>query len=226
MSHKIFTGKRSHKIADRPHIAEDIERIASKNAVKALANIHKELGICKETLNYWIRHNQDIIKAYEKGMLAWWDHICKVMVDSYAEGMSDHEVAKRIGISAETFSQWHKHGVNKQFCDAYKLGRTLCRAWWDQKGRENLVAKNFNASVYIWSMKMRFGLFDDLLIPDFQKEKTGDVNTETEVQSIEVRLKKIITHEIKGTKEEDEPRSLEGPGEKEDSGESESSDMG
>lgn len=63
-------------------------------------------------------------------------------------------------------------------------------------------------------MKVNFGMFDNLMIQEFEKDRADKSDTDIETQSIEIRLKKMITREIRS--DQNEPLQLEGPGKKED----------
>ena len=209
--------KRMHTLVDEPWLPDYIREKTSEAMIKAIPNMAKELKVDRRIIWRWMNERPELLKAYKQGVHEWWEKIFGIMLECYDKGMSDHEVAREIGISYECYQQWISEGVNEAFIQAYQLGRTFSRAWWDKQGRENLSARNFNASIYIWSMKMRFGLFDQLMIPGFEKDYTDLDTQDRSVQSIEVRLKKIISHEIKeGKTDAGSHKVLDDPGEEQD----------
>jgi len=211
-----------HKYSERNSIAGQywmpakVKKLVEQHGLKSIPEIAKELSVTVNCVEKWLTQRPDFIEAYKEGVYLFWERIAGIMHDCYSKGYSDHEVSKEIGISRKTYWDWHKTRVNETFVEAYESGRTLTRAWWDQQGRENIANRKINAPVYIWLMKIHFNLFDPLVISEYEKNTNNETESETEVQSTEIRLKRIITREIKGGKSG--PELLEEFGEEEDPG--------
>jgi len=74
------------------------------------------------------------------------------------EGGSDVEVRAALGISQDLWERFNKE--IQVFSLTVKRGNDLCRAWWLEKGRENLENKQFSAVLWYMNMKNRFGWRD------------------------------------------------------------------
>lgn len=64
------------------------------------------------------------------------------------------------GASKETIYAWARE--NKAFLDAKKVGEAYARIWWERMAKAGMAGKikGFNATVWIFSMKNRFGWRD------------------------------------------------------------------
>jgi hypothetical protein len=91
-------------------------------------------------------------------------------------GASKVEVAVELGISRDTFYRWEKEHV--EFSDTIKEGAWISQAWWEKQGRENLMNKGFNNTLWYMNMKNRFGWTDsprpDDEIAKLEWEKSRD----------------------------------------------------
>lgn len=83
-----------------------------------------------------------------------WDELLEL----YAEGASDIEIARALGITAARFYNLIEEVPS--FANFVERGRTLAQAWWYSAGRKNLFTKEFNTTLYNFNMKNRFGWAD------------------------------------------------------------------
>ena len=76
-----------------------------------------------------------------------------------SKGYSKEACAGLFGISKQTFYNWaSKH---PEFLDAIKRGETASLLYWERTGLEGVQSGNkFNATVWIFNMKNRFGWRD------------------------------------------------------------------
>ncbi len=79
------------------------------------------------------------------------ESMCDVVLTEMITGKFMCQVCAKIFISHDTFNAWCRK--NKDFSAAYKLGRSLCTAYWSQVGIDNLHSKSFNTK--IWDRFMR-----------------------------------------------------------------------
>lgn len=83
-----------------------------------------------------------------------WDQI----KDAYANGASDVEIARLMGLSESEFYEYETE--HPAFATFLAKGRTLSKAWWYELHRTNVRNKEFNTSLYNFVMKNRFGWAD------------------------------------------------------------------
>jgi len=80
--------------------------------------------------------------------------ICEDVLEYMRQGDSKVAVAAKIGISRETLYDWAR--THKDFSDTIKRGVELSQAWWEDLGKELVLAGQGNATAWIYNMKCRF----------------------------------------------------------------------
>ena len=86
--------------------------------------------------------------------------LCKDLIEHMKEGLSFEAFAGKHRVSKDTMYVWlNKH---PEFANAKNIGTDLCRLFWEKTGRAGVLGKipNFNATVWIFNMKNRFGWRD------------------------------------------------------------------
>jgi hypothetical protein len=88
-----------------------------------------------------------------------------------ADGYSFEAFAGHIGVCHDTLNEWAK--VHPEFSVAKNVAISASRKWWDQVGRAGMTGKikGFNATVWVFSMKNRFG-WRDMVDMKSQEKKT------------------------------------------------------
>lgn len=96
---------------------------------------------------------------------------CDALVDHMASGLSFESFAGVIGVTRSTVYEWVK--AQPSFSDAKKLGESLALLWWEKISRSAVLGEidGFNATVFVFSMKNRFGWRDRV-------ENTGHITVE------------------------------------------------
>ena len=74
------------------------------------------------------------------------------------QGYSKQATAGALGISVRTFYQWLED--HPQFSQAVEQGEAGSQKWWEDRGRESCAGDSFNATVWVMTMKNRFGWRD------------------------------------------------------------------
>jgi hypothetical protein len=85
---------------------------------------------------------------------------CDAVIKHCAKGLSFECFAAQCHVSKETIYTWtEKH---KEFLDAKKKGEAKCQEYWEKLGLAGTVGKlkGFNAAMWIFNMKNRFGWTD------------------------------------------------------------------
>lgn len=80
------------------------------------------------------------------------------VVRAYETGSSDVEVAALLNVTMGEFEEIYK--TNESFQRLVDLGRLKSKAWWYSQARINIKNKLFNAQVYNFYMKNRYGWAD------------------------------------------------------------------
>lgn len=82
-----------------------------------------------------------------------------MLIEHMSSGLSFESFAGVIGVDRDTLYEWVK--VNKDFSDAKKKGSSASELKWEKIGLEGLYMGGkdtpFNAAVWIFNMKNRFG---------------------------------------------------------------------
>lgn len=99
------------------------------------------------------------------------------VVNLYAEGGSDVEVATLLGLSEKKFYELVEE--NPKFAEVVERGRTMSQSWWYRMGRQGLFADKFNSGLYNFQMKNRYGWAD--------KVETGDKGASMAINADEAK---------------------------------------
>lgn len=94
------------------------------------------------------------------------------LLTEYELGASDVEIAVILGITLNRFMQLEQE--NPAFAEFVERGRTLSRAYWYKVGRTALFDKNMNTSLYVFTMKNRFGWADKVETNDTSDKESVD----------------------------------------------------
>lgn len=98
------------------------------------------------------------------------DRFCEMLVDHMSRGYSIEAFAGEIGFSRSTIYNW----LDKypKFKKAKEQGETKSQLHWEKLGMAGLTGKlkNFNATIWIFSMKNRFGWRDK---QDIEQNSSG-----------------------------------------------------
>jgi transposase-like protein len=82
-------------------------------------------------------------------------------LDLMRNGASLREVAADLDISFETLNAWRNDRQHPEFAEALDEGIALAQAWWEKLGRAGAAGKvDINATIWIFTMKSRFGYRD------------------------------------------------------------------
>lgn len=85
------------------------------------------------------------------------------IIKMYSEGASDVEVIAYLIKQFGSFSKdlfYRLLNEDEAFSSTIKKGRTLCEAWWIERGRTELKNNTFNYTGWYMQMKNRFGWKD------------------------------------------------------------------
>lgn len=86
---------------------------------------------------------------------------CQEIIDFMSKGYSATAFAAKIGVHIDTIQEWKN--THAEFSAAYKKAHAAAQFFWENKGLENLITdgkEKFNAAVWIFWMKARFGWRD------------------------------------------------------------------
>lgn len=85
---------------------------------------------------------------------------CEKLVEHMSAGYAFESFSATIGVHRDTLYEWEK--VHPEFSEAKKKGTEASFLWWEKLGMAGAVGKvkNFNAAVWIFSMKNKFGYRD------------------------------------------------------------------
>jgi hypothetical protein len=76
-------------------------------------------------------------------------------MELYKEGAGDVEIADHLGLTLKAFRDLCD--TRPEFREFVERGSTVAQAWWWRQGRKNLAAKGFNATMWAFNMKNRYG---------------------------------------------------------------------
>jgi hypothetical protein len=100
---------------------------------------------------------------------------CERAMELGRTGASKVEIAVELDVDRKSLDRWAE--AHPEFCRALTRAIELSQVWWERKGRENLEADRFQASMWSRSMAARF--------PDDWREKQDiDMNAKVAVTEI------------------------------------------
>ena len=95
---------------------------------------------------------------------------CKMLIDHMAQGYSFESFAGLIKTSRQTIYTWTKD--YRPFLDAKREGTQQAMLWWERMAMAGMAGKikGFNSTVWVFSMKNRFGWRDKMSIDTEQED--------------------------------------------------------
>lgn len=113
----------------------------------------------------------------------------KQVVDMYAEGRSDAEVAAELKITIKDY--YKQIGESATFAQLVEFGRTLSQAFWESQYRKNLGNKNFNTALLNFYMKNKYGWADKT------ETTNSNENVNTDLDSLRTQVNAQVERFIK-----------------------------
>lgn len=100
------------------------------------------------------------------------EEYCQMLIDHMASGLSFESFAAVIDVNDDTLSEWAK--VHPKFSDAKKTAFSKSLLFWEKLGLNNIHnvslpnkgSKSLNSTIWIFTMKNRFGWRDKKEIID------------------------------------------------------------
>ena len=122
---------------------------------------------------------------------------CQKLVDFMAQGYSFEAFAGHVSVDRDTIYEWAN--VHKEFSDAKKEAFSKSREFWEQIALKNLhlphQGGSFNATVWIFNMKNRFGWKDNIELKqtdDKEKFKSESDLEKLDTNQLTEEYKKFI----------------------------------
>ena len=101
---------------------------------------------------------------------------CDRVIELGREGCSKAQMAARLDVCCNTLDNWAAD--HPDFLRALTRARDLAKAWWEDKGQDNLTAQSFQTGLWSRSMAARFP-------DDYTERQKRDVTANVTVQSHE-----------------------------------------
>ena len=122
---------------------------------------------------------------------------CDLLVNWMAGGLSFESFGSEVDASKQTLYTWTtKH---PEFLDAKRVGTTKGQAFWEKLGRQAVVGKipGFNATVWIFSMKNRFGWRDkqDIVTRDDTIKNVDEMDDQEIEERLDMAIKVVEKNE-------------------------------
>lgn len=97
---------------------------------------------------------------------------CELLIQHRKEGLSFESFGAVAGVCRHTLYEWAKN--HQDFADAKKIAEQECLMFWEKSGVRGMnMGKDFNAPVWIFSMKNRF--------PDLWRDKIENEQPQTTI---------------------------------------------
>lgn len=116
----------------------------------------------------------------------------KEIVEYYRQGYSDTEVAAAMNITIKHFNAML--GENPTFSKLVEFGRTLSKAHWEGLARKNVTNKQFNAGLYSFYMKNKFGWADK--IETSNTNENTNLSDDQLLEEIQRKIKRLNNPEL------------------------------
>lgn len=153
--------------------------------------------ICRDDEKIVRMREKALVKKRAAGLLDYKNkkyepEMCAKLIDMMSEGSSRLEVAVELGVVQVTLDKWERE--NPEFAEAMHLGEEACQAWWEKKGRDNLIShgkEKFNTTLWTSFMKNKFGWTDRV---DQSIEQTKKAVLEIEDKRQEIERANAIKH--------------------------------
>ncbi len=113
----------------------------------------------------------------------------KEIVELYAQGYSDAEVAAEMKITIKEY--YSQISDNATFAKLVEFGRTLSQAFWEGAARKNLANKQFNTPLWSFYMKNKFNWADKT------ESKVDAENTNYDIDTLRARVAKELAEHLK-----------------------------
>jgi|SRR5215217_441987 len=99
---------------------------------------------------------------------------CKDIIDHMAKGKSLVQFAASIEVSKETVYAWARE--NKEFSDAFYIGRSKCEAFWEKIVQSKTIKKLPGSDgVLLFYMKNRFKWSENQKLDEIEDDKENQV---------------------------------------------------
>ena len=118
---------------------------------------------------------------------------CQQLIDFMSDGFSLEAFAGKVSVTKDTVYQWRDK--YPEFSDSIKVGFAKCRVFWEDMGKKGLFTdkeEKFNATVWIFNMKNRFGWRDQQSV-----ELSGPGGGPVQTMSIKPELLALTDEELK-----------------------------
>lgn len=102
----------------------------------------------------------DLVAHPKKGEEKWKPELCEKLVDHLEQGFSLESFGAIANCHSDMLYKWRKK--YPEFDEACRVGQAKGRYFWEKMGQEGAqgLIKNFSATVWIFTMKCRFGYRD------------------------------------------------------------------
>lgn len=94
---------------------------------------------------------------WRKGTARYDPSVCEKVVQFMKKGYGQDVISAHLGVSTRVFHGWMER--HRDFRDAVEEGKRYSQLWWETQGIKAVQGqiKGFNASVWIFCMKNKFG---------------------------------------------------------------------
>jgi hypothetical protein len=124
------------------------------------------------------------------------EEFCQKLIDFMSEGYSFEAFAGEVGTSYHSLYRWVQ--TQTAFRDAKKIAEGKYRKYWETIGKAGMLGKipGFNTTIWIFSMKNRFGWSDRKELEEAKTIEAVTIELPGENQAKVVSINSVDTHEI------------------------------